>query len=166
MNVWKLIPYHVKDRRDEFAEWSRKHETIAIGWGGTGDLGRNPLPSAAEVKRRVAAAHPGFVTNSKVNGGSSLWRFHDEMQVGDLVIIAGTGPRKQTMRVTGEYYFVATGDDPTHYYEHRRKAQVVPVNSDLLWRAVNGVASGEGVYSTLVRCSRQLTEADVVELSD
>ena len=166
MNVWRLIPYHVKERKDELAEWSRKQETIAIGWGGTGDLGQEPFLNEAEMKQIVAAAHPDFVTNSKVNGGCSLWRFHNEMQVGDLVIITGTGSRKQTMRVTGGYYFVNPGDDPSHHYEHRRKAKVVPINPDRLWRAVNGVASGERIYSTLVRCERKLNEAEVIALSD
>ena len=164
MNIWRLIPYHVKDRAAELAEWSRRNETIAIGWGGTDDLGKQRFSSEAEMKRIVADAHPDFVPNSKVNGGKSLWRFYKEMQIGDLIIISAAGSRKQTMRVTGDYYYAH--DDPYHHYEHRRKAEVVPIDANILWHAANKVAPGEGIYTTLVRCDRRLTQADVIALTD
>ena len=156
MNVWRLIPHH--EDPAQFAEWSRSEKTLAIGWGGMGDLNNHDFCSENELKQIVTAAHPTFSTNSVVNGGRSLWRFHNKMTIGDLVIISASGSRKLTMKVTGDYYFVSTGDDPKHYYEHRRKAEAVQIDPNLLWQAANRVAAGEGIYSTLVRCDRQLTE--------
>lgn len=163
MNIWRLIPHH--EQPVKFAEWSRRKGVLAIGWGQMGDLRQQRFHSEAEMKRLVADTHD-YSTNSKVNGGFSLWRFYHEMQIGDLVIISASGSRKQTMRVTGDYYFVNLGDDPSHDYEHRRKAEVVPIDPNRLWQAANRVAPGEGVYSTLVRCDRQLTEAEVNALTD
>jgi hypothetical protein len=163
MNVWRLIPHHIDPFA--FADWSRSKGALAIGWGQMGDLRQCDTHNEAEMKRLVAEAHPDYSPGSKANGGRSLWRFYHEMQVGDLVIISASGSRKQTMRVTGYYYFVKLGDDPSHYYEHRRKAEVVPIDPNRLWQAVGRVASGEGVYSTLVRCTRSLTEAEADALT-
>ena len=130
MNIWRLIPHH--ERPADFAGWSSRNGTIAIGWGLMGDLRQHRFHNEDELKRLVTHAHPTYSANSRANGGRSLWRFYDQMQVGDLVIISASGSRKQTMRVTGEYCFVNLGDDPSHYYEHRRKAEVVPIDPNLL----------------------------------
>lgn len=164
MNIWRLIPHHEDSAR--FAEWSRRQGVLAIGWGRMGDLSRYDVHNETEMKRLVADAHSDFSPGSKANGGRSLWRFYNVMQVGDLVIISASGSRRQTMRVTGDYYFVKPGDDPSHYYEHRRQAEVVPIDPNRLWQAVDRVAGGEGVYSTLVRCTRSLTEAEADALTD
>ena len=160
MNIWRLIPYHVRDRAPELAEWSRKNGVLAIGWGQMGELEQYSVRSETQMKRLVADNHPDYPTNSKVNGGRSLWRFYHEMQVGDLVIVSASGSRRQTMRVTGEYYFVPLGEDTSHYYEHRRKAEAVRIDPDHLWKLSGGAAPGEGIYSTLVRCGRGITEAE------
>ncbi len=164
MNIWRLIPHH--EQPAEFAEWSRSNGVLAIGWGLMGDLRQHHFRDEAELKQLTARTHPGYSTNSWVNGGRSLWRFYSEMQIGDLVIISASGSRKLTMRVTGNYYFVNLGDDPSHYYEHRRNAEVVPIDPNLLWQAANRVAPGEGIYTTLVRCARPLTEAEINALAD
>ncbi len=162
MNIWRLIPHH--ERPAEFAEWSRNNKVIAVGWGQMGDLRRQSFRDEGELKLLTARTHPGYTTNSWVNGGRSLWRLYNDVQIGDLVIISASGSRKLTMRVTGDYYF--TNDDASHYYEHRRKAAVVPINPNHLWRAANRVAPGEGIYGTLVRCARTLTEAEVNAITD
>ena len=164
MNIWRLIPSH--DDPAGVAKWSRRNGIIAIGWGQMGNLNLLPFQTEAELRQIVAEAHPSYTTNSQVNGGRSLWRFHHDMQVGDLVILSAKGSRKVTMRVIGDYYFVNMGEDPTHYYEHRRKAEVVSIDPDRLWYATNRAAAGEGIYGTLVRCDRKLTVPEVEALTD
>lgn len=167
MNIWRLIPYHIHDRAPELAAWSRQKCVLAIGWGQTGDLRQYPVQNEAQMKRLVADTHlrPDYTTNSQVNGGRSLWRFYHEMQEGDLVIISTSGSRQQAMRVTGGYYFVPSGEDTSHHYEHRRKAEVVPIDSDRLWHFSGKAAPGEGIYSTLVRCARSINDAEVKALT-
>lgn len=165
MNIWRLMSNHVPERTAEFAEWSRRKGQLAIGWGQMGDLSKLSFHNEAELKHLVFGTHPSNTSNSCANGGRSLWRFYNDMQIGDLVIISASGSRKQTMHVTGDYYYVNNGDDLSHYYEHRRKAEVVPIDPNLLWQAVNRVAPGEGIYGTLVRCDRSLTEAEVSKLT-
>ena len=129
-----------------------------------GDLRRQVFYSEAELKQIVSDRHPGYSASSRANGGRSLWRLYHEMQIGDLVIISASGSRKLTMRVTGDYYF--TNADATHYYEHRRKAEAVPIDPNILWQAANGRAPGEGVFTALIRCERTLSEAEVNALTD
>ena len=162
MNVWRLIPHH--EYPVDLVEWSRDNGTIAIGWGQMGNLNRLAFHTEDELKGIVKDRHMGYSSGSCANGGRSLWRLHHEMRKGDLVIISASGSRRLTMRVTGDYYFKA--DDPTHSYEHRRKAEVVPINPDRLWHAAGRAGPGEGVYGTLVRCARTLTEAQANALTE
>ncbi len=164
MNIWRLIPHHIDPAK--YAEWSRNKGTIAIGWGQMGDLRNHVFHDVNGLKQITARAHSTYPTNSKVNGGNSLWRLYHEMQKGDLVIISAKGSRKLTMRVTGDYYFVGTLDDPSHYYEHRRKAEVVLIDPNRLWHIAGGAAPGEGKYSTLIRCANALAEAEADALTD
>ena len=166
MNVWRLISFHMPEHSVHFADWMRKNGTLAIGWGGMGDLNKQEFLNEEQLKWILKSTHPNNSPGSCANGGRSLWRFHHEMEIGDLVIISASGSREHTMRVTGDYYYVNNGDDPSHGYEHRRKAEVVRNDPNHLWQTVNKVAQGEGVYSTLVRCDRKLTEAEVVKLTD
>ena len=165
VNVWRLIPHHRKELAADFAEWIRRNGTLAIGWGGIGDLRQRHFRDEAELRRMVAEACSGNSPSSRANGGRSLWRFYSRMQIGDLVIVSASGSRKQTMRLTGDYYYVKNGDDPTHHYEHRRKAEVMPIDPNHLWQATGGAAAGEGIYSTLVRCGRPLSTAEVNALT-
>ena len=165
MNIWRLMSYHVPEHTAEYAEWSRYNGIIAIGWGEMGDLRKLSLRNENQIKQLIRT-HSNNTPNSCSNGGRSLWRFYQEMQIGDLVILSANGSRKLTMRVTGDYYYMNNGADPSHSYEHRRKAEVVPIDPNLLWQAVNRVAPGEGIYGTLVRCDRSLNEAEVKRLID
>jgi len=163
MKVWRFMSYHVPEQAAQYAEWSRRNGTIAIGWGEMGDLKKLPLRNEDEIKQLIRT-HTNNTPNSCANGGRSLWRFYQEMEIGDLVILSANGSRKLTMRVTGDYYYLNNGADPSHCYEHRRKAEVVPIDPNLLWQAVNRVAPGEGIYGTLVRCDRSLTEVEIKRL--
>jgi len=162
MNVWRLIAHH--EHPTEVAEWSRREGVIAIGWGWMGDLRQQVFYTEAELKQIVAERHAGFSVNSRVNGGRSLWRLYHDMQIGDLVIISASGSRVLTMRVTGGYYFV--GDEAPKYYEHRRKAEVVPIDPNRLWQIAGKAAPGEGVYTTLIRCANPLSDAEFDALVD
>jgi hypothetical protein len=163
ITVWRLITHH--ERGEEVAEWSRREGIIAVGFGGTGDLAiRRPL-DASDLTRMIGDNHPDSSTSNRVNGGHSLWRLYHELRAGDLVILSagssGAG-RLLTMRVTGDYFFV--GGEYPPYYEHRRKAEVVPIDPDLLWQFSGGAAAGENVRRTLIRCARALSEEQCREL--
>jgi len=157
MNIWRLIAHH--ERPAEMAEWSRRQGVIAIGWGGMGDLRHQPFGDETGMKRLTADTHASSSVSNCVNGGCSLWRLHSEMRKGDLVIVSASGWRALTMRVTGDYYFA--GNDPLNSYEHRRKAEVVEINPDHLWQLSGGMAAGENIRRTLVRCARSLSEAEL-----
>ena len=85
------------------------------------------------------------------------------MKEDDLVIVSAGGHRALTMWVTGPYYFDNT--DVTHSYEHRRKAEPVPIDPNRLWEEAGGIAPGEGVRMTLVRCARRLSGAEIQALT-
>lgn len=140
----------------EAAAWSAREGVIAIGWA-TGDLRQRRFRNQTELASFAAAAHPTNSSSNISNAGRSLWHMYWDIQIGDLVIIVAH-KRVQTMRITGDYYYV--GDEysaETPYYEHRRKAEVVPIDPDALWKFSDGRAPGENVYSTLIRCSNTLT---------
>ena len=157
MNIWRLISHHHTPA--ESAEWSRRHGTIAIGFGEIGDLREQSFGTEGDLKRLAVKVRPASTISQNVSGGCSLWRLYSEMKKGDLIIMSDGARRVFTMRVTGDYYFEAT--DPTHYYEHRRKAEVVPIDPDRLWQFSGGAAAGENIRRTLVRCGRTLTEEEL-----
>ncbi len=157
MNIWRLIAHH--ERPAEMAEWSRRQGVIAIGWGGTDDLHQQHFRNEAGLKRLVAETHTGSSVSNCVNGGCSLWRLYNDMKRGDLVIVSASGWRALTMRVTGDYYFV--GDDPLNSYEHRRRAEVVAIDPNHLWQLSGGMAPGENIRRTLIRCARTVTETEL-----
>lgn len=160
MNIWRLMSHH--QRPQEVAEWIRREGVVAIGWGGTGNLDKQHFYNEAELKRIVNGSHPSAINCA--NGGRSLWRLYKEMQKGDLVIISAAGSRTVTMRVTGDYHF--DDAETPKYYEHRRKAEVVPLDPNRLWQIAGRGAPGEGIYGTLIRCTNSLSEADFNALVD
>lgn len=162
MNIWRLMSHHKYPA--EFAEWSKVNGTIAIGWGSLGDSRNLPIGSEADLKRLTISCHPQSSISNCVNGGSSLWRLYKEMRNGDVVIISASSSRPLTMRVAGDYYFV--NDDASNSYEHRRKADVVPIDADQLWRFSGGKAQGENIRRTLICCAHPLTEAEFQTFAD
>ena len=114
--------------------------------------------NAEELTPLVAVAYPDNSVSNGVNGGHSLWHLYSGVQNGDLIIVSAAGRRVMTMRVTSDYYFV--GDEGPDYYEHRRRAKVVPIDPDRLWQLSDGMASGEHTDRTLVRCARSISEAE------
>jgi hypothetical protein len=157
INIWRLIAHH--ELGEEVAQWSRREGVIAVGHGGMGDLNKRHFQNASDLAQIIAANHPHSSTSNCVNGGHSLWRLYSEMKIGDLVILsASSAGRVLTMRVTGGYFFV--GDEFPPYYEHRRKAEAVPIDPNHLWRVSGGAAGGENVRRTLIRCAHALTQAE------
>lgn len=161
INVWRLIAGH--ESPSAAAAWSAREGIIAVGWA-TGDLRERTAWGEAEIANLARSAHPTNHSSNIANAGRSLWRMYQVVQVGDLVIIVAR-KRVLTMRVTGDYYYIGgeyTANTP--HYEHRRKAEVVPIDPDRLWESAGGRASGENVYSTLIRCSNSLTTSQYEKL--
>jgi len=156
------MAYHDKSHILAAAEWSRRDGVIAMGHGTTGDLRKCQFRNADDIRRLVAATDSRRTPGGCSNDGRSMWRLFSEMKVGDLVILNAPGPFC-TIRVTGDYFFVA-GEFPPKY-EHRRKAQEVPINPTALWRLAGGAAPGQGVYAALIKCARELTEAEYYSLT-
>jgi predicted Mrr-cat superfamily restriction endonuclease len=154
MNVWRLMVSHVPGPR--VADWSQREGVIAIGHGGTGDLRNCNFRNADDLRQLVSAADPGRSVGGCSNDGRSMWRLYDEIKVGDLIIL-NTDKRFLTMRVTGDYYYVPNEFPP--YYEHRRNAEAVPIDPNILWGAAGRAAPGQGIYAAIIRCSNQLTDA-------
>lgn len=160
MNIWRLVPHHIYPK--DMAQWNCREGVIALGWGWTGSLDNLVFDSEADVKQIVQDRHPG-ITNA-ANAARSLWHLYHDMQPGDTVILSASGARVAAMRVIGEYYFVS--GDPQNSYEHRRKAEMVSVDTNRLWHAAGKAAPGERVYAALVRCARRLSEAEFAALAD
>ena len=157
MTIWRLITYHYGPQAAEMTQASQRNEVIAVGHKNVGDLNNLNFRDASELTQIIADKHTDATMSNCVNGGRSLWRLHREMQTGDLVILSeGRGKRVATMRVTGEYFFL--DDESAPYYEHRRKAEEVPINPNQLWQVAGKAAEGEGTRRTLIRCAKPLTE--------
>ncbi len=155
MKVWRLMAHHEFPERA--AQWSQREGVLAIGWGETGDLNKQRFSTQDDLVQIVKRSH----SNSS-NGGRSLWRLHQEIGIGDSVILSANGRRVAVFRVTSEYSYVG-GEYPI-YYEHRRKAELLPIDPDRLWHLAGGMASGQSVYQTLVCCDRSLADDDLLPL--
>ena len=160
MNIWRLMAHHQPEHYDEVIRWSRVNGTIAIGWGRVGDLNERCPQNERHLSTLVKEAYRQWNDNG-VYGGRSLWRLHNDIQIGDLVIL-NTKRRQLTMQVTGDYYYA--DDDFPYDYRHRRKAQSLPINPDWLWKRSGGMAPGENVFWTLFRCENTISEAELKEL--
>jgi hypothetical protein len=158
MNVWRLILHHQPEHKEEALLWSTLKGVIGIGWGQTGDLRSRTFQSERDLRDAVAVGHPWTNAMNHMHGGRSLWRFYHEMKPRDLVILSTGGSRVQTMRVSGDYYFVGN-ENPL--YEHRRPAEPIGIDPNALWQMAGGVARGEMIRSTLIRCAKSVLEADL-----
>jgi predicted Mrr-cat superfamily restriction endonuclease len=156
MTVWKLIAHKKADKRDEILRWSEREGVIAVGWTDTGDLRRANAANERAMIDAVIAVRPTRHRSNCTNGGKALWNLFHEMQTGDLVILVGRAGERIVMRITGDYFYVASSEDP--YYGHRRPAQrVTRMNASEVWtHAGGGIAAGQSPYGTLVRCALQV----------
>lgn len=150
-SVWRLKAYHDKDKADEVADEMMRRGVIAIGWSDTGDLDLLQPHSSDAIGERIRQTHADNDRNGNSHtGGPSLWRLWQDMDIGDLVIIAARG-RKCVVEVTGDYYYSEEG---VAGYRHLRSAAPSEIDPDELWRASGGKgAQGESLFWTLARLS-------------
>ncbi len=156
MNIWRLMAHHLPQHYDEIIQWSAAYGLIGVGWGQSGDLRDASFRNESDITKLIAKKHENSSSNF-TNGGRSLWMLYNQMQIGDLVIVK-TKKFMLTMRITGDYHY--SGDQYPPYYEHRRKAEVVPINPQWLWIKSGGKAAGENIYSPLIRCENKFSDQD------
>jgi hypothetical protein len=85
-------------------------------------------------------------------GGPSLWRFYNEMAVGDLVIVGDGRRRHIVMRVTGHYEWSRSSLPVPGDYYHQRAAELSNDDADEVWARCGGEAIGENIRWTVLRC--------------
>lgn len=109
MNIWGI---HNDTLTSELVDDS----FISVGWDEVGDLGQIPRGRDG-IKQVLADQEPNAKQRSIANQAGVLFRFRDEMRVGDTVI----APYKPDSTInigviTGTYEYVA--DAPTHRHRH------------------------------------------------
>ena len=151
MRIWRLIAHH-RDP-DSAIAWFQNQRRITIGWSLIGDLRVSQPQTAKDISDMIHEKYP-TQRNAQL-GGPSLWRFYDEMRVGDLVIVSDGHRRRLVMEVDSDYQWDSTPSQVAgRDYQHWRGASVVLQNPDELWRQCgSGPASGENIRWTLARCS-------------
>lgn len=150
------MAYHLPEYYDEVIRRTLSNSEIAVGWGQVGDLRQCAFGNERGITNLVSEAYPTLIGTQHANGGRSLWNLYHEMQIGDLVIVNKRTPTL-TMRVVGDYFYdyEASG---TEDYDHRRKAEAVPIDPIRLWQMSGKIAPGQSCYPALVRCARSLTD--------
>ena len=154
MNVWRMITHH-KDRPGAIA-WTKQNGRIAIGWGRTGDIRK--YHSEAEIKAAIRDCYPQL--RNAHFGAPSLWDFCHEIQIGDLVILAGRNPRELVVKITGNYEFVAEEVPILGDYQNQRSVEIMQLDGNELWHQA-GKAPGQPVYRTLIKCAHQVDGSEL-----
>jgi len=145
--IWRLISHH--ERAKESLAWMENHNIIAIGWSDIGDLDELRPSDSADIGRRIREVYPDL--DNSAQGGPSLWNLYQEMQIGDLVIVAADGTRS-VMEVAGDYFF-ADQSDRGIGYRHQRAAVLTTLNADRLWEEIGrDVEKGQNLRWTLAKC--------------
>lgn len=135
---------------------------MAIGWGKIGEIGAPKLGGEEQIKTAIQKKYPEL-SNSK-SGGFSLWNFYATMQIGDLVILRGTGSSR-VVEVTGDYLFDLHNTPLLNDYNHQRPVEFTNIDPDRLWNRAGRMArDGGNIYRALIRCERQLSPADLQPL--
>ena len=160
MNIWRLMANHIPEHYNKVVSWSRSNNVVAVGWGGTDDLNKHSIADELSMVSLVGNTHSTSGQNH-ANGGRSLWNLYHEVRNGDLIIINAPRP-SAVMRVIGEYHYVP--DESPPFYEHRLKAEPVPINAKLLWSMSGGIAPGQGPFPTIVRCANTISDAEYEKL--
>ncbi len=118
MEAWVIRPYpHLKPRMQEFVH----KRIIAVGWPNIGDLTGLDRQGIAT---RLKEAYPKCDGAAHLRGSTTLLRFRDGMQIGDVVIVA---PRKSesanvsVAQILGPYHFDPETDGDHFGYPHHRR---------------------------------------------
>jgi len=98
----------------------RDDGVIALGWDKMGDLAA--LSASREAyKARYVEAYPDAKPGSVPGSAGQMFRFVNEMRVGDIVLYPSKADKMVNIgRVTGEYFHVADMDSG---YPHRREVE-------------------------------------------
>lgn len=152
--VWRLIAHH-EDAAGVIAQ-IRRTGIIWMGWGEIGDLRQANYVSGSHIGRTLSKISPER-TNSGF-GGASLWRFYNDIQIGDLVIVSSKQGRQVTVQVTGPYQYSQASPLPplTEGYRHCRSVNITNIDPHELFTIAGGMANGENVRWTIFRCSNSV----------
>lgn len=153
MTVWRLILHHQDP--GVALEWTRSNKRIAVAWGYIGDIKEHNYLSSKDIGAAIRCNYPEL-RNSGL-GGPSLWNFYQEMQRGDLVIVAkgssGKSPNRCcVVRIVGDYEYRTQDSKKLHDYDHQRKITFTDLDADKLWEEVGGAATGESIRRAVIRC--------------
>ena len=154
ITVWRLIAHH--EDPASVINLIRTTGQIRIGWGATGDLTQLSPRSAQEISREIWQVYPGL-TNFRF-GGSSLWRFYHEVQLGDLVIVSSKQGKQLTVEVTGPYQWqlIQPSLPLTPDYQHYRTVRLTSLDPNTVFAQAGGMAPGENSRWALFRCARPI----------
>ena len=147
MAIWRLVTHHAE--QDRALNDSVRHCHIALGWSRVGNLRAFFDPYA--ISERAKEMYPDN-RNCSVSG-PQLWKFYQEMKMGDLVILSANGRRQRVMEVISEYVFDPEASDETSY-AHKRHAIPVEMDANELWKQAGGMAPRQAIYWSLIRCAR------------
>ncbi len=157
MTIWRMIVHH--ENRAAAIRWIRANRRIAIGWGDIGDVAA--YDAKADIKSAIKVHYLPPHPNNGGSGSESLWSFCHDVQIGDLVILAGDKSRELVVKVTGDYEFVEGESPLIGEYNNQRKIEITEYDGNKLWDAAGGLEAGVSRYRTLIKCQR---EVDVNEL--
>lgn len=93
-------------------------KVVALGWNAMPDLAMLPADREA-YKAAMTEAYPTMTPGAVPGSAGQLYRFVNEMQVGDFVVYPSRFDRRiHLARVKGTYFHVPS---PQHDYAHRRE---------------------------------------------
>ncbi len=160
MNVWRLMAHW--EESEKVVAWAKREGRVAIGWNPGNVL---DFESPEKISARVRIVHPQNA-NWPISG-KQLWDFSRTIEKDDLVILNTAAGRVAVMQITGEYEYHAEmildklGKQAWPYMLHQRKAKVVNVSADALWKLAGGCADGYSARWTLIRCKNPVTNTDL-----
>jgi predicted Mrr-cat superfamily restriction endonuclease len=158
-NIWRLVTHHIDP--EAALSWYLQEGWIAVGWGNIGNLSQ--YSSKDQIKSAIREAYPDDTPAERAFGAPSLWGFYHELALRDWVILSTGqgGGRKAVMEVVGAYEYRDTKNVPPFNgnYGHQRKAQLLPgLDADELWKKAEGMAPGQNLHYTLIRCEKPYPE--------
>ena len=99
---------HIKLQNDAL---SGDNPHICIGWSGMGDL--SDITTKEELSSRYDATWSDVKSRKKGQDIGQVWRFIEEMQIGDYVVFS-CGDTCHIGKITSDYYFDNTANENQH----------------------------------------------------
>lgn len=100
----------VRGDKGRFEKPALSEGVVILGWDEISDLSK--VASPEEVRTALQHAHPAESPYRIGNWTGQLWRFRNEISIGDLVVLPRVGGGLAIGRVTGSYEWRAVGDLP------------------------------------------------------